>query len=121
MKPAACLLVLLPLLGLAGCVSVASQKRLFLDLHNGAIGRPFYAYEMQGMKEVKLSASLSEFVPETVPGDRAVVAWMVDTSSRGPYLHRNGMTFQIEGMKKSWRLLGDPELARTKTDWWGPW
>ena len=75
-----------------------------------------------GMKEVKISASMSEFVPETIPSDRAVVAWTVDTTSRGPFQHpTNGMTFQIQGMKKSWRLIGDPELARTKINWWGPW
>ncbi len=112
---------LLGVLCLAGCQSVESQKRLFVDMHDSEVGRPFYDHEKRGMKEVKISYSLSEFVPESVPADRAVVAWTVDTTSRGPYHHSNGMTFQIEGIKKSWRLLGDPELARTKINWWGPW
>ncbi|MFZ2900635.1 MAG: hypothetical protein WA004_18525 [Saprospiraceae bacterium] len=108
-------------IALAGCQSVESQKRLFVDLKNAEIGRPFYAHEKPGMKEVQISDTLSEFVPEVVPSDRAVVVWTVDTTSRGPYHHPNGTTFQIEGMKKSWSLLGDPELARTKINWWGPW
>jgi hypothetical protein len=105
---------------LVGCQSVESQKRLFADVHNSEIGRPFYDHEKPGMKEVKISDSMSEFVPETIPSDRAVVAWTVDTSTRGPYHHPNGTTFQIEGIKKSWRLLGDPEKARTKIDWGVP-
>jgi len=113
--------LLLGALCLAGCQSADSQKRLFVDMHNSEIGRPFYDHEKPGMKEVKISDSVSEFVPEMIPSDRAVVAWTVDTTSRGPYHHPNGMTFQIEGMKKSWRLLGDPELGRTKINWWGPW
>ncbi len=106
----------------SGCQSVESQKRLFVDMHNSEIGRPFFDREKPGMKEVKISDSLSEFVPETIPSDRAIVAWTVDTTSRGHYQHpTNGMTFQIQGVKKSWRLIGDPELARTKINWWGPW
>lgn len=121
MKFAAHLLLLCSLLCCAGCQTVARQKRLFVDMHNAGIGRPFYEREKQGMKEVKISDSLSEFVPDTIPPDRAVVVWMVDTTKRGPYLHPNGMTFQIEGIKQSWRLLGDPELARMKFNWWDPW
>lgn len=119
MKVAAIFLIAC-LLPLAGCQSVEGQKRLFVDSKNSEIGRPFYDHEKPGMKEVKISDSLSEFMPETIPTDRAVVAWTVDTSSRGPYRHPNGMTFQIQGMKKSWRLLGDPEKARTKIDWGAP-
>ncbi len=105
---------------LAGCQSVESQKRLFVDIHNSEIGRPFYDHEKPGMKEVKISDSISEFVPETIPTDHAVVAWTVDTTSRGPYHHPNGMTFHIQGIKKSWRLLGDPEKARTKINLGAP-
>lgn len=113
--------LLIGALCLAGCQSVESQKRLFVDMHDSEIGDPFYDHEKPGMKEVKISDTFSEFVPKTVPTDRAVVAWTVDTTQRGPFQHPNGLTFQIQGIKKSWRLLGDPELARTKINWWGPW
>lgn len=98
----------------AGCQSVESEKQLFVDTHNYEIGEPFYDHEKRGMKEVKISDSISEFVPESIPSDGAVVAWTVDTTKRGAYHHSNGMTFQIEGIKKSWRLLGDPEKARMR-------
>lgn len=121
MKPAVQFILGCLLLGFAGCQSVESQKRVFADIHNGQIGSPFFTYEKPGMKEVRISDTMSEFVPEVIPVDRAVVAWTVDTTTRGPYHHRNGMTFQIEGLKKSWRVLGDPELARTSISWLTPW
>jgi hypothetical protein len=99
---------------IAGCQSLESEKRLFIDTYNHEIGEPFYDHEKRGMKEVKISDSLSEFVPEPVPRGIAVVVWTVDTTKRGDYRHSNGMTFQIEGIKKSWRLLGDPEKARMR-------
>jgi hypothetical protein len=101
-----------------GCQSVGSQERLFVEIQNSEIGRPFYVHELRGMKEVKISESLSEFVPETIPTDRAAIAWTVDTTERGPYRHPNGTTFQILGTKKAWRLVGDPHLARTSVNWW---
>ncbi|HYC71805.1 MAG TPA: hypothetical protein VEB66_11400 [Opitutaceae bacterium] len=121
MRLATQLLLIGSLLCSAGCQSVESQKRRFVNIHNSEIGRPFYAYEKRGRKELKISDSVSEFMPETIPNDRAAVAWTVDTTTRGPYQHPDGITFQIEGIKTSWRLLGDPELARVKINWWGPW
>jgi hypothetical protein len=122
MKPGLLLLLLLGVCLLTGCESVGRQKQRFTEQNNYQIGRPFFPNERGGTKEVRISATVSEFVPMVIPDDRAVVAWTVDISQRGQWHHpTNGMTFEIEGIKKSWRLLGAPEKARSKINWWGPW
>jgi hypothetical protein len=116
MKPAIFLLSFLVLL--VGCESPQTQHRDFIRYQNREIGNQFYAYEKEGMREVKISEIESEFVPDPLPSSGGGVAWLVDTRTRGAYHYPYGMTFQIEGIKKSWRFVGDPEKCLLKTDWW---
>lgn len=104
-----------------GCMSIKAKRQMFVDMKNSEIGKPFYEYEKDGMKEYKSIDSESEFIQEPIPESGCGVAWIVDTIKRGPYHHRNGMTFQIEGFKKSWRFLGNPENCKTHINWLGPW
>jgi hypothetical protein len=107
---------------LVGCESVETQHRDFIAYQNREIGNQFYSYEKTGMREVKINDTESEFVPDPLPISGGGVAWTVDTRTRGLYFHPNGMTFQIEGVKKSWRFVGDPQRCLLKTAWWsGNW
>lgn len=120
MKPVFWLLSLLVVL--AGCESMQTQHRNFVSYQNHEIGNQFYSYEKEGMREVKISDFESEFVPDPLPPSGGGVAWRVDTRTRGAYHHPNGMNFQIEGIKKSWRFVGDPEKCLLPTGWWsGNW
>ncbi len=105
-----------------GCQSVEGQRQRFIEYQKREIGRPFYSHEARGTREVKISESESEFVPDPMPTSGFGLVWRVDTRTRGPYTHpTNRMTFQIEGVKMSWRLIGDPSKAVMKIDWLGPW
>lgn len=116
------ILLVLAVLGLASCNSVARQKERFIESLDYQIGRPFFSHEKRGMREVKITPTLSEFVPEIVTPEGVFTAWTVDTSQRGPYrFPRIDRVYPIEGIKKSWRLIGDPEKARLKLNWLGPW
>jgi hypothetical protein len=107
---------------IGGCNSIVAQHHRFIEYQNAQIGLPFYAYELQGRHEIKINETESEFVPDSIPPGGAGLVWKVDTSTRGPYLHPNGLTFQIEGIKKSWRIIGDPQKCLIKINWWsGNW
>ena len=110
------------ILVLSGCASIETEHRDFIAYQNREIGNQFYSYEKKGMSEVKISEEESEFVPDQLPPGDGGVAWKVDTRTRGAYSHPNGMTFRIEGVKRSWRFVGDPQKCLLKTAWWsGNW
>ncbi len=62
-----------------------------------------------------------EFVPDPILACGCGVAWIVDTRTKGPYHHPNGSIFTIEGIKKSWRFVGDSQKCLLKVNWLGPW
>lgn len=115
------LVLVICLIPIFGCDSVELQQRRFVEDKNYETGSPFYAHEKKGMRETILDAKTSEFAPENLPPSGCAVAWLVDTTTRGDYLHPNGYTFQIEGVKKSWRFVGDPSGCRVRINWGGPW
>jgi hypothetical protein len=108
MKPTLFLLGALFLV--SGCNSIEVQHRRFVGAKNSEIGFPFYGNGTT-TNEVKLNETESEFIPKSWEADGYAVVWRVDTTERGPYHHPNGMTFHIQGMKKSWRFIGDPNKA----------
>ncbi len=103
----------------AGCNSIDEQRARFVQYQNREIGNQFYAHDKLGMREVKISETESEFIPDPLPTSGCGIAWIVETRTRGPYRHPNGMTFQIEGVKKSWRFIGDPDKCLMRINW-GP-
>lgn len=109
------------LLGIGACQILDSPREVFSNYQNHLIGKRFYQYERAGMREVKISDVESEFIPELMPANGCEVVWMVDTRSRGEYKHANGETFQIEGTRKSWRYVGDPNKCVLEVNWKGPW
>ncbi len=115
MKRALVLIVMALMLDCIGCNSVEAQRRRFVQSHDAQVGLRFYAYEKRSMREVKLSDTESDFVPDPTP--ECGVVWRVDTTSRGPYHHPNGMTFDVEGVKKSWRFVGDPAKCLMRINW----
>jgi hypothetical protein len=104
-----------------GCQSIEDQKRFFKETYDYQIGKPYYSVEKEGMKEVELSVTESEFIPQAVSEGDAGVAWTVDTSQRGTFEHAHGHEYEIEGIKTSWRIVGNSDAARFKTYWWHPW
>lgn len=103
-------------------MSVKAKQQMFIDMRNYEIGEPFYSHEKSGMKEIIISEKLSEYIQDPIPVSGCGIAWEVDTTKRGLYLHpTNGITFQIEGFKKSWHFTGNPENCQTSVNWFGPW
>ena len=102
----------------SGCASVETQHKDYIAQTNRQIGEPFYG-NGYGYRVVAISPTESEFIPDPLPDGG--VAWIVDTSKKGDYQHPNGMTFEIQGMKKSWRFVGDPMKCLMKVNWGGPW
>ena len=104
-----------------GCMSIKAKRQMFFDMKNNEIGQSFYLHEKDSMRGYKISESDTEFIQEPIPESGGGIAWLVDISKRGPYQHSNGMTFQIEGFKKSWRFSGNPEKCEAYINWLGPW
>jgi hypothetical protein len=102
----------------SGCASIEAQHRDFIAQTDRQIGEPFYG-NGYGYRVVAINSTESEFIPDPMP--EGGVAWTVDTSRRGAYHHPNGVTFEIQGMKKSWRFIGDPMKCLLKVNWGGPW
>lgn len=104
-----------------GCMSIKAKRQLYIDMKNAEIDQPFYEYEKDGTTENKISESVSEFIQEPIPESSCRIAWLVDTSKRGSYEHpTNGITFEIEGFKKSWRFISNPDNCMTEINWLGP-
>jgi hypothetical protein len=107
---------------LAGCQTIDQQRRNYIDIKNAEIGRPLYNFAKIGTREVRLSKAEVEFIPDPIPISGCGVAWMVDTQTKGPYHHPNGIIFTIEGIKKSWRFVGDSQKCREEVHFWsGAW
>jgi uncharacterized protein YceK len=102
---------------LSGCASVETQQKNFVAYQNSEIGRPFYAHDLQGTRKEKIGEHIYEFMPDPIPETGCGVIWSVDTRTKGAYNHPNGMVFQIEGMKVSWRFVGDPQKCLLGTSW----
>jgi len=103
---------------LSGCASVETQHKDFIAYTNREVGEPLYG-NGYGYRIVVISPTESEFIPDPMP--EGGVAWMVDTSKKGDYHHPNGTVFEIRGIKKSWRFVGDPMKCLMKIKWGGPW
>jgi len=115
------LLLVVCAIALVGCQSIETQRRLFIDYQNAEVGNPLYEEQSTNLREVRLSETESEFVPDSIPASGCAVAWTVDTHAKGPYHHPNGQVFTIEGIKKSWRFVGDSQKCQLKVGWFGPW
>ena len=110
MKPIQSLIAIALLFALSGCNSIEAQHKRFIEAQNAEVGYPFYGNGTT-TREVKISETESEFIPKSFDADSYAVVWRVDTTTRGPYHHPNGMTFPIQGIKKAWRFIGDPNKA----------
>lgn len=102
-----------------GCASVARQHQQYITDRNREIGSPFC--ENPGSFDiVVISPSEKEFIPRLQPGEGGV-AWRVDTSKAARYHLPNCALIQSQGIKKSWRFVGDPMKCLVQTDWLAPW
>ena len=110
-------LFIFAIIALCGCESVETQRKSFVAYQNAEIGRPFYAHEARGMRKEKVGDNMYEFVPDPIPAHGCGVIWLVDSRKAGDYIHSNGITFQIEGMKVSWRFIGDPQKCLLGASW----
>jgi hypothetical protein len=105
----------------AGCMSLKAKRQMYIDIKNDEIGLPFYVFDKDGTLEIKISESDFEFIQDPIPENGCGIAWIVDTSERGSYQHpTNGLIFQIEGFKKSWRFIGNPDHCMGEINWLGP-
>ena len=90
------------------------------------IGLPYYLSKPEQQwceitQCIKVDDKTSEYISKEDPLKTCVIAWVVNTTAKGPYHHPNGMVFDIAGMKKGWRYISDPQLCFTTIMFNGPW
>src|SRR6267154_2229843 len=112
------------LLFLSGCIPFLSNEQqnalshtkeervqMFKRDKDREVGLPYYFYNSseqewcEATQCIKVDDKTTEYTPKEDSTKKCVIAWNVDTTSKGPYHHPNGMVFNIAGMKKSWRYV----------------